>query len=60
MSSLLSLAGPWALASVPARDAAQVSLAHILLSAQDRIVMTIASGKLSHHSLLPGLPVFLP
>lgn len=58
---VFSAVSSWSLgsSSVPARDAAQVSLAHILLSAQDRIVMTIASGKLSHHSLLPWLPVFL-
>lgn len=60
VSFLLSLAGPWVLDSVPARDAAQVSLANALLSAQTRTVIAIVSGKHSHLSLLPGLPSFLP
>ena len=56
VNSLLSLAGPWALASVPAKDVAQVCLAQVLLLAQVRIVMTIPSGKCGHLPLLPGLP----
>lgn len=34
-SSLLSLAGLWAMAFVPARDVAQVSLTHALVSQQE-------------------------